>query len=121
MATSKKPAQPDPQTDVDAAPAIPVFEEVDAPELVKPKYMVVGNTFIAQTEEGEIRVLLAWKTKVIRNTPLGLDLLGQLFYLIGEESETAKVLDELDIVDAREVADKLFQAFQEKQQARLGK
>lgn len=98
---------------------IPVHEKAPAR---KPKYMVVGETFTAQTGDGELRIPLRFKTKLVRVIRDLEDELDQLFGLLnglGDEA-TAEALDELDIFETTEIAEKYFQAWQEKNEARLG-
>ena len=98
---------------------IPVFEK--APAGVAPRFMVVGGALVAQSDEGEFVISLKVPTKVV---PLMEDLspLEQIKVLLqsrGAEEDIER-LGELDIIDSREIARKFFQAFGEKEEARLG-
>lgn len=98
---------------------IPVFET--APKS-PPRFMVVDDTFIAQTADGEIRVLLRIPSKLLPDiAPLAtyLDELKFLLQSRGDE-ETLHRLGELDLIDVREISRKFSQAYQEKEEARLG-
>jgi hypothetical protein len=106
-------------TTTKAPEAIPVLDE--APKTNTPPYMVVGNSFVAQTPEGEISIPLFFKTKTIRQMPDSLDDVEMLYYLVGEESPTAKILDELDLQQTRDISRRLSQAYAEKHAASLGK
>lgn len=103
-----------------AAPEVDVFDDDKAPEFEKPRYMVVGSKFIAQSEQGEIHLPMSFKTRLFRLMPDNLELIGQVFYLNADNQKVLEQLDELDIEDSREIARKYFQAYQERQQARLG-
>jgi hypothetical protein len=82
---------------------------------------VIGDTFIAQSEQGEIKIPLTFKTKLIRAMPDDLlDLLDQVYYLCAGDTKLIARFDELDITESRTIARKMFQAFRERQQARLG-
>lgn len=119
MATKKTAAQP---AEIDEAPEaepVPVLERIPAK---KPKYFVAGDRFYAQTDDGELQVPLRFKTKLVRAIRDLDDELDQLFALLeglGDKS-TAEALDELDIFETTEIAEKYFQAWQEKNEARLG-
>lgn len=98
---------------------IPTFDKAPAK---KPKHLVVGETFYTQTSDGELRIPLRFKTKLLRAIRDTGDELDQLFALVnglGDEA-TAAALDELDIFETTEIAEKYFQAWQEKNEARLG-
>lgn len=107
---------------VDETPEVtPIPVHAKAPAK-KPKHMVVGETFYAQTDDGELRIPLRFKTKLVRAISQTDDELDQLFALLeglGDQG-TADALDELDIFETTEIAEKYFQAWQEKNQARLG-
>lgn len=98
---------------------IPVHAKVPAK---KPPYFVAGDTFYAQTPDGELRIPLRFKTKLLRSIRDAGDEIDQLFALLGGlgDEATAAALDELDIFDTTEIAEKYFQAWQEKNEARLG-
>jgi hypothetical protein len=89
----------------------------------KPKYQVVDDVFIAQTDQGEVKIRLGFKTKLlrsIRNTDG--DEIDQIFALldgIGDKKTSAQI-DELDIFDTTDLVSEFFKAFEEKQNARLG-
>lgn len=121
-----------PETPDEAEPEIPVLDAEQVPEFGKPTYLVVGNHFIAQTELGEFRFPMTFKTKLVRSMPADIqigDLLDQLYWLLENEPDEhlrsqyqalTATLDDLDINESRRLASKLFQAFAEKQRARLG-
>ena len=97
---------------------VPVFDTVPRKT---PKFMVVGDTFTAQTDEGDLQIGLKIPTKLVPQLE-DLPMLEQVKIILqsrGDEDTLAR-LDELDIIDTREVARKYFQAFGEKEQARLG-
>jgi hypothetical protein len=106
--------------DVETAPTIDVFTKDEAPEFEKPKYMVVGDKFVAQSEQGELWFPMSFKTKAFRLMPEDLELIGQVFYLCADDQKLLEKLDELDIEDSREIARKFFTAYRERQRARLG-
>lgn len=98
---------------------IPVLAKVPAK---KPKYFVAGDTFYAQTDDGERRIPLRFKTKLMRAINAADSEVDQLFALLSGlgDQATADALDELDIFDATDLAAAYFQAWQEKNEARLG-
>lgn len=98
---------------------VPVLVKVPAK---KPKYFVAGDRFYAQTDDGELQVPLRFKTKLVRAIRDLDDELDQLFALLEGlgDKDTAAALDELDIFETTEIAEKYFQAWQEKNEARLG-
>lgn len=101
---------------------IPVLTTV--PKAKKPPYFVAGDHFFAQSEEGEIKIPLRFKTKLIRTITRGgdTDEAEQLFMLVeglGDKA-TSEKLDELDFLDTTEIALRFFQAWEEKNEARLG-
>lgn len=106
--------------DDDTVDPIPLFES--EPKSNKPRYMVVGNVFVAQSDDGEVKIPLRFKTKLIREIRDLPDEMDQVFALLAGigDRKTADQLDELDIYDTAELVTKFFQAFQEKQKARLG-
>jgi len=88
----------------------------------KPKFQVVGDMFVAQSTEGEIKIRLAFKTKLLRAIRDSGDEIDQVFALldgIGDKKTQAQ-LDELDIFDTTEIVREYFEAFTERQNARLG-
>lgn len=103
------------------AAAIPVYDKAPTHSR-KPKYFVAGDTFYTQTPDGELRIPLRFKTKLLRAIRDSGDELDQLFALLAGlgDADTAAALDELDIFDTTEIAEKYFQAWQEKNEARLG-
>ncbi|GAA3947850.1 hypothetical protein [Microbacterium soli] len=108
-------------TEDETAEVEPIPVHAKAPAR-KPKHMVVGDTFYTQTPDGELRIPLRFKTKllrVIRDLPDEIDQLFALLDGLGDKA-TSEALDELDIFDTTEVAEKYFQAWQEKNEARLG-
>lgn len=102
---------------------IPVLDKVPAK---KPKYFVAGTTFYAQMDDGwelAAPVKLSTRTvKKLRDTDTNMDELDQLvmlFQLLGDETVVEQLLD-ADFIDATEAALKYFQAWEEKNEARLG-
>lgn len=81
----------------------------------QPKFQTVGDWFIAQTTEGEIRIKLSVKTKVFRAIS-ELEELAQLFALLDGigDTRTIKILDELDFQDTSDVVEGFFAAFEAK-------
>jgi hypothetical protein len=98
-----------------AAPKTP------APE--KPRFQVVGDTFIAQTEQGELSIRLRFKFKLLRQLRNnGGDQIDQIFSLLDgiNDQETAERLDELDTFEAIELVVAYFNEFNKRQQASMG-
>lgn len=108
-----------------AVEPIPVFEDVPS---TKPKYFVAGATFYAQMEDGwelAAPVKLSGRTvKKLRDATAaeGLDEFDQLvmlFELLGN-ADTVEALLDNDFVDSTETALRYFQAWEEKNEVRLG-
>jgi len=102
-----------------AAPKTP------APE--KPRFQVVGDTFVAQTsDQGELSIRLRFKFKLLRQLratgDTGADQIDQIFTLLDgiNDQETAAKLDELDTFEAIELVVAYFNEFNKRQQASLG-
>lgn len=97
--------------------------EPEAPELPSSPTRVVGDTFIAETEQGEIRIRLTFKTKLIRAIRKSeddeLDQFLALLDGIGDKRSLAQ-LDELDFFETQKIVAAFFRAFQEKQGASVG-
>ena len=112
-------AQPTAEVKIDP---IPAFDSLDEAPSKKPRFFVAGSTFIAQTENGELQVLLRFPTKKVREMPddLGSNL-EIMYYLYGDDSALGHALDELDISESHDIANAMVQAHNEKQRARLGK
>lgn len=111
----------DQTTDTEVAePTVPVFDKTPAK---KPKHMVVGETFITQTADGELQVPLRFKTKLFRKLVKSdgdeVEQFLDLIEGIGDES-TLEAVDELDIFEAAQMAGAYFTAWREKQQATPG-
>lgn len=88
----------------------------------KPKYQVVDDVFVAQSEQGEIKIRLRFKFKVlraVRSLPDETDQFLGLLDGIGDKKTLAQ-LDELDIFEVAELVQEYFTAFQALQNARLG-
>lgn len=97
---------------------IPVF---DAHPKKAPKFMVVGDDFVGQTTEGEVVTTLRIPQRLIQSLE-GLDTEQQLLFLLEHRGEqaTLDLLPELDVIDYRELVRKYWQAFHEKEEARVG-
>lgn len=112
----------DPVDEADDVAPIPVLEV--APKAGKPKYMVIGNTFYAQTADGELTIPLAFKTKLLRKlrSTEAVDEIDQVFILLDGlgDKKTAEALDELDVFETTAFVSKFFQAWEEKNKASLG-
>lgn len=85
----------------------------------KPKYQTVGDYFVAQSDEGEIKIRLGFKTKLLRAIRDSGDAIDQLFALLDGigDKKTAEQLDELDYLETTEIVNQFFQAFAAKQEA----
>lgn len=107
------------ETETPEVDPIPVLEKVPAK---KPKHFVAGDTFYTQTGDGQLTIPLRFKTKLVRSIRDAGDELDQLFALLDGlgDKTTAERLDELDIFETTEIAERFFQAWQEKNEARLG-
>lgn len=108
-----------------AVEPIPVF---DSTPTTKPKYFVAGTTFYAQMEDGwELEAPIKLSGRNVRKlrdatAEQGLDEFDQLvmlFELLGNAEVVDRLLDN-DFVDSTEAALKYFQAWEEKNEARLG-
>jgi hypothetical protein len=103
-----------------ADPTVPVFDKTPR---TKPKHMVVGETFIAQTSDGELKVPLRFKTRLFRKLVKSdgdeVEQFLDLIEGIGDEATLAKI-DELDIAETARMAGVYFTAWREKQRATPG-
>lgn len=115
----------DAETEETVREPIQVFDTVPR---TKPKYFVAGTTFFAQMEDGwELAApikLSGRNVRELRNaTDEGdldeFDQLVKLFELLGDSDVVERLLDN-DFVDSTETALKYFQAWEEKNEARLG-
>lgn len=111
-------AQIDTPDDVDDD--FPIFDEEPK---TKPPYMVVGDTFIAQTADGELKVPLRFKTKLFRklvkHTGDEVEMFMDLLEGLGNQ-DTVDALDELDIFESAQVAGAYFKGWRARQQASVG-
>lgn len=98
---------------------IPTFAK---PPAKKPKYFVAGDTFFAQTSDGEMKVQLRLKTRLVRAIRQVDEEIDQFFALLDGlgDADTVARLDELDIFETGAIAAAYFQAWQEKNEASLG-
>lgn len=106
--------------EVEEEETVPVFEKTPR---TKPQLMVVGETFIAQTSDGELKVPLRFKTKLFRQLlKSDGDEVEQFFMLIEGmgNTDTLEAIDELDIFESAKIAASYFRAWREKQQATPG-
>lgn len=103
---------------------IPVVDTIPT-KAKKPKYFVAGNTFYAQMEDGwELAVPIKLSVRTVRDLrdmddDEELDQLVKLFEILGDGDTVEKLIDG-DFLDATEAALKYFQAWEEKNEARLG-
>lgn len=106
-----------------AAPDVDEIPVYDTAPKVKPEHFVAGDTFFAQTSDGELSIPLRFKTKLIRQIrEVDGDELDQMFALldgIGDKA-TANALDELDIFETTRHVQAFFRAWQERNQASVG-
>jgi len=108
----------DVQVEPKKIPPVPKFDSIPDD---RPPFMVVDDVFYAQTDQGEMQVSLRIPRKTVPELE-DLPALDQVEILLrsrGEE-QGLELIGELDIIDARLLARKFFQAFGEKQEARLG-
>lgn len=91
----------------------------------KPQYQVVDGLFIAQTSEGEVKIRLSFKTKLLRalRRDPDRDEIDQFFGLlegIGDQKTIAQ-LDELDFIEeALPLIQGFFDEFAKAQGTTLG-
>ena len=99
---------------------VPVFDKTPK---TKPRFMVVGETFVAQTADGELKVPLRFKTKLFRKLVKSdadeVEMFMDLIEGIGDSS-TLNAIDELDIFEAVEIAGAYFKGWKARQQATVG-
>jgi hypothetical protein len=120
--TSAPPAAPpEPQQQITLLP-IPVYDDATLPAN-PPRFFVYQDALHASTIDDEKWVIpLRVKARIvaeIEHLDTSLDQLQALASIRGDEG-LSDALDEMDIIDAREIARKFFQAFNEKEEARLG-
>ena len=105
--------------DIDA-PEIPIFTTMPRK---KPQHMIIGDSFIAQTSDGELRVPLRFKTKLFRKILKSEGDEVEMFFDLIEgigDTGTLEALDELDIFESASIAGAYFRAWKTKQQATPG-
>lgn len=98
----------------------PIFEKTPR---TKPPYMVVGDTFVAQTSDGELKVPLRFKTKLFRKlVKSDADEVEQFMDLIEGigDSVTLERLDELDIFESAKIAGAYFKGWRARQGSTVG-
>jgi hypothetical protein len=93
----------------------------------KPKYQTIDGKLVAQTPEGEIKIPLQIKTKLVRaarNVMNGQgDELDQLVVILEGIGDTATIekLDELDFMtETMPLVQEFFRAFGQQQRANAG-
>lgn len=145
MATTRKTAAPKiaptPEpVEVDELPEpapvrerIPVLDDPN-PEAktgtgTKPRYYVIGNTFYAQMEDGwELQAPIKLSVRTVKalqsfgsddDANAELDQIVELFRLLGDEATVDKLMD-ADFADSMSAALAYFQAWEEKNEVRLG-
>lgn len=98
----------------------PIFDKTPK---TKPKYMVVGDSFVAQTSDGELKVPLRFKTKLFRklvkHTGDEVEMFMDLLEGLGNQ-DTVDALDELDIFESAQIAGAYFKGWRARQQASVG-
>jgi hypothetical protein len=101
---------------------IPVYTDATLPAN-PPRFYVYQDALHATTGADEKYVIpLAIKARFIpevEDLPTSREQLQALATLRGD-ADLPEALDEMDAIDARELARKFFQAFHEKEEARLG-
>lgn len=90
-----------------------------------PRHQVVENTFIwPDTEQGDIRIPLRFKMKLLRkvNAMKDADEIDQLFMLLDGLGDTRsqEQIDEMDVFDAKDLIEAYFEEFEAKNEARMG-
>jgi hypothetical protein len=126
---SRKPTAP--KTKLIVEP-VPVFSA--EPEGDKPRYYVVDDVLVGQTRDGEIRLPLHVPFRMIKLIE-DLSPRDQLYMVLRDRGEPnwfrrmigwrrgkrlVQAIENLDAVDHWEVVRKFWQAFGEKEQARVG-
>lgn len=95
---------------------IPVFE--DAPK-TKPQFMRIGDHLYVQSDAGELKIPIRFKTAKMRSMP-DLTPVEQIFWLNAEDKKLVRQLDDLYYDEVRIICSKWSQANFEFTQARLG-
>lgn len=115
MSRSKKPSSSSPAKKKPAA--VPVFTV--EPETM-PKHCVVGDQFVAQTDQGELRISLRIREGLMRQME-GAPVAEQFELLLTSHApDWVERLDELDTTDVAILRTMFFFAFSQWQGARLG-
>lgn len=98
-------------------PAVPVFTV--APESM-PKHCIVGDEFVAQTDQGEMRVSLRIRERTMREME-DLPVAQQFGVLLAAQApDWVERMDELDTTEATILRTLFYVAFSQYQAARLG-
>lgn len=99
---------------------IPVLAKLPAKDV--PRFAVVNDELVAQTDGEPLRFSLKVPMRLLRQlqeVPTYWEELEVILQSRGDEEALERLYD-LDTIDAREIARKFSQAYQEKEQARLG-
>lgn len=116
---------PDDKPDLSPEPKkelIPIQFLDKEPRGKTPPYMVIGDEFVAQSTQGEFRVSLRIPVRTVREMEDHSDdeQLKMLLQSRGDEDALNRLEELDDILDYREIVRKFWQAFAERQLARLG-
>lgn len=98
---------------------IPTLEA--KPDENPPRFYILGSDLICQTDEGELTLSLKIKTKLQPELE-DLPPRQQLYIVLRSHGrdDLVETIEELDLVDSREIVRKYFQAFGQRNDARLG-
>jgi len=122
---------PDEPIAVDEAPLVeasPRFELIpievldERPGANPPKFYILGSDLVAQTDEGQLTLSLRIKSKNadkfdnIEGRRKRLDAILEA----NNQKAVSKTLDELDVIDTGEIVQKWYQAWDQRNEARLG-
>ena len=101
---------------------IPIEVLTEHPAEKPPRFYMIGSDLVAQTDEGQLTLSLRIKTsnaERLDEIPGRRKRLDAILAANGQESVSA-VLDELDIIDTGTIVDKWYQAWDQRNAARLG-
>lgn len=120
MDDDNTPALDAPSPEPEKINPVPVYTDETRPAN-PPDHMVVGDNFVAQTEQGEFVTSLRIPERTMEAIS-GIPVRDQFMILLSDrgQSDWLEKIGELDSIDAKILRAKFTQAHYEREQARLG-
>jgi hypothetical protein len=89
----------------------------------KPEFIVIDGKLVCQTNEGELKLPLQLKTKIIRAMrDSGLDQIAQFVLMLDSLGDQATLdkIDELDFLDTVKIVTRFFEEYTKLQESAMG-